>query len=156
MYVYLGGIAKAGLLLQAVFFLGVALVGLVASYLIVLLLDRQLGRPLLSRDPELALAYHARGLLYQDLDVFQRAIDDYSEAIRLDAQLAQAYLHRSQVYHQIEQFEHALEDLDEVLELTPDSAEAFHLRGVVLKKMGQSEDASRDFQQEETLRRGVR
>ncbi len=155
-YVHLGGIAKAGLLLQAVFFLGVALVGLVASYLIVLLLDRQLGRPLLSRDPELALAYHARGLLYQDLDVFQRAIDDYTEAIRLDSQLAQAYLHRSRAYHQIEQFEHALEDLDEVLELTPDSAEAFHHRGLVLEKMGQSEDASRDFAQEETLRKGVR
>ena len=90
------------------------------------------------------------------LDEFQRAIDDYSEAIRLDAQLAQAYLHRSRAYHQTEQFEHALEDLDEVLELTPDSAEAFHLRGLVLEKVGQSEDASRDFAQGEALRRGVR
>lgn len=40
-----------------------------------------------AEDPQLALAYNDRGSVYDSLGEYQRAIQDYDEAIRLDPKL---------------------------------------------------------------------
>ena len=65
-----------------------------------------------------------------------RAIEDYTEAIRLDPELAVAYSNRGLAYDELGQMERAVADFDEAIRLDPQLALAYHNRGNAYYKTG--------------------
>ena len=53
----------------------------------------------------------------RNLGQYERAIIDYSEAIRLNPQDSIAYYNRGLAYHHLEQDEQAIKDFDEAIRL---------------------------------------
>ena len=76
-----------------------------------------------------AIAHHERGLAYRSKGDFDRAIADYSEAIRLDPKLAAAYNNRGNAYKNKGDFDRAIADLSEAIRLDPKLASAYNDRG---------------------------
>jgi tetratricopeptide (TPR) repeat protein len=60
---------------------------------------------------------------------YDRAIADYSEAIRLDPSSAPAFISRSVAYSAKKDYDHAIADLNEAIRLDPKNAIAFNNRG---------------------------
>jgi tetratricopeptide (TPR) repeat protein len=77
---------------------------------------------------KLAETHNNRGIAYRmkgDLDL---AIQDYSQAIKLNAKLAGAYNNRGVAYDRKGEFERAIQDYEQAIKLKP-SAEAYFNRG---------------------------
>lgn len=73
-------------------------------------------------------AYYGRGLTY--LNEFhgtkdRDALNDFTEAIKLDARHVGAYQSRAQVYSHFDQFQPALQDAEVVLKLAPNTPNAY-------------------------------
>ena len=67
--------------------------------------------------PEPADAFYSSGLAYYYDGQYQRAIEDWDEAIRLDPQYADAYYMRGEAYYDLGQYERAIQDYDEAIRL---------------------------------------
>lgn len=55
-------------------------------------------------DRNLLAAYIGRGIVNEALQNYQEAVDDYSEAIRLDDQCVTAYYNRALIYDSLGQY----------------------------------------------------
>src|SRR5215472_423604 len=78
----------------------------------------------------LAVLFHNRGIEYglkADLD---RAIADYSEAIRLDPEYSNAFHNRALVYQKRGDLDRAFEDFNEAIRLDPKERAAYINRGI--------------------------
>ena len=83
-----------------------------------------------------AIARRYRGLAYQRKDDLDRAIADYSEAIRLDPKYAEAYYGRGLTYRNKGDVERAIADYSEAIRLDPKLAAAYNNRGNAYREMG--------------------
>ncbi len=93
----------------------------------------------------LAVAFTNRGLAYKRIGQWDKAIADYSEAIRLKPDDAQIFNNRGNVHYYKGQWDRAIEDYDEAVRLQPDLAEAFGNRGNVYRKNGQFDRAIEEY-----------
>ncbi len=89
----------------------------------------------------LAVAFTHRGLAYKKKGQWDRAIADFSEAIRLKSDDAQVFNNRGNAYYHKGQLDRAMKDYDEAIRLQPDLAEAFGNRGNVYRKKSQFDRA---------------
>ena len=92
-----------------------------------------------------AIGANNRGFEYYKLGQYDRAIQDYDEAIRLDPQLAVVYNNRGLAYNELGQYERAIKDFGEAIRLDPKDADAYRNRGLTYEAIGKSEEAERDF-----------
>jgi tetratricopeptide (TPR) repeat protein len=95
----------------------------------------------------LAVAFTNRGLAYKRKGQWDRAIADYSEAIRLKSDVAQVFNNRGNAHYHKGQLDRAIEDYDEAIRLQPDLAEAFGNRGNVYRKKGRLDRAIEEYEQ---------
>jgi tetratricopeptide (TPR) repeat protein len=79
----------------------------------------------------LAILYYNRGVCYNELKDFDKALADYSIAIKLNLKLAEAYNNRGNVYSKQKAYDKALADFSKAIELNPNFAEAYYNRGNV-------------------------
>ncbi|MCH8237144.1 MAG: tetratricopeptide repeat protein [Proteobacteria bacterium] len=93
----------------------------------------------------LAVAFSNRGLAYKMKGHGDKAIADFSEAIRLKPDFVFALNNRGNAYYDKGHFDRAIEDYDEAVRLKPDFAEAFSNRGNVYRKKGLIERAIEDY-----------
>ena len=70
----------------------------------------------------LALAYNNRGMTYNGTGEYDRAIADYSEAIRLNPKDPAAYNNRGNAYSRKGEYDRAIADLNEAIRLDPKRA----------------------------------
>jgi tetratricopeptide (TPR) repeat protein len=94
---------------------------------------------------KLALAYTYRGQHWQVADEFDRAIADYSEAIRLDPKSVGAYYDRSNCYAAQGNADKTIADLDAAIRLIPKLEIAFTNRGLSWLGKGDYERATADL-----------
>ncbi len=99
----------------------------------------------------LAQAFTNRGLAYKRKGLWDRAIADYDEAIRLKPDLARAFSNRGNIYRKKGRFDQAIRDYDEAIRLKPDNAQVFADRGLSYEKKGELTQALRDFQRAHAL-----
>src|SRR5215470_14094356 len=85
-----------------------------------------------------------RGEQYYEKGEYNRAIQDFNEAIRLKPELADAFYDRGLAYGMKGDLERALQDFSESIRLKP-SVEAFFNRGDTYVAKGESERAIGDF-----------
>ncbi len=95
----------------------------------------------------LAVAFANRGLAYKRKGRWEKAIADYSEAIRLKPDVAQVFNNRGNAYYHKGHLDRAIKDYDEAIRLQPDLAEAFGNRGNVYRKKGRFERAIKEYDQ---------
>lgn len=67
--------------------------------------------------PRNAYLYYNRGNLFATQNNHERAIDNYTQAIRLDSRLAEAYYNRAMVYHRMGRLSEARRDMSKAGEL---------------------------------------
>lgn len=75
------------------------------------------------RKYELALAYNERGQLLYRMIEFDKAVEDYTEAIRYCDSLAAAYFNRGIVKFRMGYFDVALPDMEKAVSLDPTNKE---------------------------------
>jgi tetratricopeptide (TPR) repeat protein len=93
----------------------------------------------------LAAAFNNRGLAYVKKGEYDRAIQDYDEAIRLDPNFAKAFNNRGAAYAAKGENDRAIQDYDEAIRLNPNEAIPFGNRGFAYDKKGQYDRAIQDF-----------
>jgi tetratricopeptide (TPR) repeat protein len=76
----------------------------------------------------LSALYDNRGIRYAKKGEADRAIADYSEAIRLDPRNATAYYNRGKVWRAKGDYDRAIADAGEAIKLTPNDADAWNNR----------------------------
>ena len=85
--------------------------------------------------PSYANAYNNKGAAYSFLDQFERAIETYNEAIRLNPQSAEAYYNRGLAFYRLGPSAHepAREDYQEAVRLDPQYAGDYYEEGPLLR-----------------------
>ena len=76
-----------------------------------------------------------RGAVYQQSNMLELAIEDFSRAIELDSSSSEAYFNRSVAYSGLEKYERAISDVSRYIELNPDDAKGYYLRGKCCKNL---------------------
>ena len=92
-----------------------------------------------------ARAYLNRGLEYNALGQYERAIQSYDEAIRLNPQYGNPYNKRGVAYSNLGQYERAIQSYDEAIRLNPEYATVYYNRGLAYEALGNSIKAEQDF-----------
>ena len=78
---------------------------------------------------DLAAAYNNRGFAYMANGDYERAIDDYNQAIELDPKYAFAYNDRGVAYYGKGDYDSAITDYNQAIQLDPKYAAAYYHRG---------------------------
>ena len=89
---------------------------------------------------DLAITFNNRGLAHQDKKDYDRAIQDYDQAIGLGLNNADCFYHRGLGYFEKNDFNRAIHDFDQSLKLDPDNL-------VVLQKRGWAYENKKDYDQ---------
>jgi len=116
-------------------------------------------------EPDNAGAYFGRGIKYKITGQYDKAINNFTEAIRLGLNIynnieptkqdeldrriwfvGSAYSFRGETYQKKEQYDKAINDYTEVIKLNPDRYFAYFDRGWIHKKLGQIDLAIEDFE----------
>ncbi|MDJ0661873.1 MAG: tetratricopeptide repeat protein, partial [Crocosphaera sp.] len=71
----------------------------------------------------LAKAYNNHGVNYSNLEEYQKAIADFTQAIELNPNYAEAYNNRGNAYGNLEEYQKAIADFTKTIELNPNYAE---------------------------------
>jgi tetratricopeptide (TPR) repeat protein len=96
-------------------------------------------------NPLRAKAYYCRGVAHAKLKEPDKAIADFSEAIRLLPVYDQAFLERGFAYLGKRQYEKAIKDFDETIRLGPKEAKAYGGRALTYQAKGEDGKAIKDF-----------
>jgi lipoprotein NlpI len=97
-----------------------------------------------SNDSLDAIAAFNRGLAYRALGQYEKAINDFTEAIRLKPDY-HFFDERGKAYYDLKQYDKAFSDYTEAIRLKPDYFLAFADRGLAYRALGQYEKAINDF-----------
>ena len=76
---------------------------------------------------------------------YDKAIADYTEAIRLDPKFAEAYYNRGVAYENKGEYDKAIADYTEAIRLDPKYAEAYNSRGFAYGNKGEHDKAIADY-----------
>ena len=85
---------------------------------------------------------------------YQRAIQDYDKAIRLNPKYADAYNNRGAAYSGLGQYQRAMQDYDKAIQMWAPKASYYNNRSVAYRKMGK--DAEADADKDEACLRDTR
>jgi tetratricopeptide (TPR) repeat protein len=89
--------------------------------------------------------YSNRGATYDTLELYELALVDLNEAIRLDPTYAQAYYNRGNSYYHLRQYEQAIANYGEAIRLNPTDTKSYTNRGASYAHLGQHAQAIADF-----------
>jgi tetratricopeptide (TPR) repeat protein len=90
-------------------------------------------------------AFYSSGLAYYYRGEYERALEDWDDAIRLNSQDDIAFYARGLAYYNLSQYERAIQDYDEAIRLNPQDADSYVARGSAYDDLGQSARAIEDY-----------
>ncbi|MDR1385140.1 MAG: tetratricopeptide repeat protein [Planctomycetaceae bacterium] len=96
--------------------------------------------------------YVARGNTYEKMGYYDRAINQYTQAIRLDSESARAYKLRGAAYAKKGDYESAINDFTQAIRLFPQYSTAYTNRGLAYAAKGDTYHAEADFQKAEEIK----
>jgi len=103
----------------------------------------------------LAIMYYNRGIRYQDQVEYDRAIQDYTEAVRLSTNYAKAFHNRGTAYSLKGEYDQAIQDYNEAIRLDSSFADAFNNRGNAYLHKGDYDRAIQDYTEALRLKPGL-
>ena len=92
-----------------------------------------------------ALDFFGHGITGANPVFLDRAIADFTEAIRLDPHDADAYVNRAGVYSQKGDLQRAIADYDKAIQIDPNNVEAYSFRGMIHSQNGKYDQALNDL-----------
>jgi tetratricopeptide (TPR) repeat protein len=93
-----------------------------------------------------AFAYFNSGNANKNRSLYDWAIADYTQAIKLDPNDAKAYINRGLAYYNKSNYDRAIADFNQAIKLDPNDALAYNNRGVAYGGKGDYDRAIADFQ----------
>jgi tetratricopeptide (TPR) repeat protein len=96
-------------------------------------------------DPEFAFLFNNRCIEWVKKQESDKAIEDCSQAIRLQPDFAWAFNNRGGAYLLKDQYDRAIEDFDQAIRLCPDYASAFYNRALSWERKSDLQRALADF-----------
>ncbi len=96
-------------------------------------------------DPKDAAGYNKRGIAWSEKRDYDRAIADYTEALRLNPQYHFAYYNRGIAWRNKGDADRAIADYSEALRLNPKYADAYNNRGIAWASKRDYERAIADY-----------
>jgi len=94
-----------------------------------------------------AARYYNRGNTYYSNGDYDRAIADFTQAIRLDPNLAPAYSNRARAYNSKGDYDKAIADATQAIRLNPNLAPAYYNRAIAYNSKSDYDKAIADFTQ---------
>ncbi|MEQ8190615.1 MAG: tetratricopeptide repeat protein [Candidatus Eremiobacterota bacterium] len=104
-----------------------------------------LWNDVLSKYPGAVQAYANRGNIYRQKGEYNKALSDFTEALRLKPFKAEFYATRGSIYTEIKEYDRAMADLNYSLKLKPDLAGAYLNRGNLYRAKGEYNKAISDY-----------
>lgn len=104
----------------------------------------RLWSDVLSKYPEVCIAYNCRGNLYSDRNDLKKAFNDYDNAIKYNPRYAIAYLNRGILFEQTGNVDKAVADFGMAIKLRPDLGEAYLKRAKAFLKKENFDDVIED------------
>lgn len=97
--------------------------------------------------PNNATAYYNRGNAYSNSGKYQKAIEDYNHAIRLNPDIdnAATYFNRGNAYFDSGKYQKAIEDYNQVIRLNPNNDSAYCNRADIFTKFGEHQQAIENY-----------
>ena len=86
-----------------------------------------------------------RGKSYHELNILDKASDDYTKAIKLNPSYDEAHNNRGLIYGQLRRFDLATNSFTKAIEINPQLKEAYNNRGVARAATGDKKNAIKDF-----------
>ena len=96
-------------------------------------------------EPKTAAAFHRRGLRTLERGAAAKALEDLSEAHRLDPKSADILADRARAYRARKDYDLALDDIAEALQLNPRHPGAYNVRGCIHTDRNENDEALKDF-----------
>jgi class 3 adenylate cyclase/TolA-binding protein len=96
------------------------------------------------RNPSYALAYENRGNAYSGLQQYDRALQDYSQAITIRPKNVDFYLNRATAYSNLKQYDKAIQDYTTIIGFQPKAVRAYMGRAVAERMSGDGAAAAAD------------
>ena len=97
------------------------------------------------RGKDLAWAFNNRGYAYAGKGEYDRAIEDYDQAILLNPNYAMAYNNRGYAYNDKGDYDRAIDDFDQAIRLDPNLRLPYYKRGVAYFEKRDYDRAIADF-----------
>jgi tetratricopeptide (TPR) repeat protein len=96
---------------------------------------------------DLAGAFVNRGAAYRDKREYDRAIQDFDQAIGLDPNNTRAFYSRGIAHNSKREYDRAIQDFDQAIRLDPNNAPAFNDRGTAYNFKRDYDRAIQDYDQ---------
>ncbi len=97
-------------------------------------------------DPQSTEALYARGKLYQDLNMYKKAVEDYDQIITINPDYAAAYYNVGWINFRAEQFEPAIDYFNKAIIADEEYADAYYMRGLSYQAFGNNTEALRNYE----------
>ena len=95
--------------------------------------------------PNSPMIWAGRGYGYQILDEYDKAIENYNQAIHIDPEFAYAYHSRGQTFFLLGNFEQAINDQTIAIQVNPDFSWSYRSRANVYFELGEYQRAIADY-----------
>src|ERR1700690_2170341 len=95
----------------------------------------------------LAFTFSNRGVAYYERGEYDRAIQDFEQAIELNPKYALAFNNRCAAYHDKGEYDRAIQDCNQALKFNPKYADALFNRGNTYQVKGQYDRAIQNYDQ---------
>lgn len=99
----------------------------------------------IKQNPQFAIGYYNRGIMFNEKGLYDQAISDYTKAIAIEPDYADAVYNRGVAYGNIGATEKAIEDYTRAIAIRPNNPQAYSNRGVIYCNQGIYDKAIRDF-----------
>ena len=99
------------------------------------------------KTPEQWIQWIQSGDNFYELEMYDKALEAYEEAIHLEPNNALVYKKKGRTLYTLRRYKEALIAYKQVLRLDPNNADAYNNKGLMLRKLGRYEEALEAYEQ---------
>ena len=113
---------------------------------VLLRIENELFNKCISLNNKISEIYSNRGVAYNNLGQYDKAVDDYLNAIKLNPNFSEALCNLGVTYNHLKKFDKAIISLKKALELRPDFTSALINIGISYRNLLKLENAHKQFE----------